>query len=310
MQTILETRGLTKKYGSKAVVNNISMHIDRGEVYGFIGRNGAGKTTFMRLVLGLALPDAGEIWLFGGESRKSAGQKIGSIVEAPALYSNCSAYENLKRFSTLINYNRRGAQKREINEDQMIRELIDIVGLTDAAKKKAGHYSLGMKQRLGLAIAMLGEPEFLVLDEPVNGLDPAGIKEIRDAINNLKQAKGVTFLISSHLLDELSKIVTKYGIINDGYLVDEVRASDLDRMSSRSVTVVVDDPMKAVEVIAGLVPREDISVADHAVNISCHNVPVPSAELNRRLVSAGVAVSALHNKSVSVEDYFIERMGR
>lgn len=309
MQPVLETEAVTKKYGGKAVVNNISMNIERGDVYGFIGKNGAGKTTFMRLVLGLALPDSGEIRLFGGEDRKSAGQKTGSIIEAPALYSNCTAFENLKRFSALIDNSRRKGSSARINdEDRMIKDLIETVGLTGAADKKVGHYSLGMKQRLGLAVAMLGDPEFLVLDEPVNGLDPAGIKEIRDTINTLNRERGVTFLISSHLLDELSRTVTKYGIINEGVLVEEIRADELENVFRRSLTMVVDDPEKAAGIISARIPHDQISVSGHAISITSKEIS--SADLNRELVMAGVAVSEINNHTGSIEDYFIERMGR
>lgn len=206
METILQTTNLSRQFGKKMAVNNVNMTIHKGDIYGFIGKNGAGKTTFMRLVLGTAFPSKGEIKLFDGEPFDKARRKIGSLIEAPGLYKNCTAYENLKQFSLIYG-----------GTDAEIKEILSLVGLADTGNKKAGKFSLGMRQRLGIAIALLGNPEFLVLDEPVNGLDPAGMKEVRDLILKLNHIKNITILISSHLLDELSKIVTRYGIINDMY---------------------------------------------------------------------------------------------
>ena len=209
MDYVLRTQGLTKQFGAKLAVNNVSMQIKKGDIYGFIGKNGAGKTTLMRLVLGAAMPTSGSIELFGGrESESRARHRIGALLEYPCIYKNCSALENLRRFAILT-----GGDTAELED------ILKLVGLGSTGGKKAGQFSLGMKQRLAIGIALLGHPEFLVLDEPINGLDPAGIKEIRDVILTLNQKKGVTFLVSSHLLDELSKIVTTYGIISDGALI-------------------------------------------------------------------------------------------
>ncbi|MBE6016784.1 MAG: ATP-binding cassette domain-containing protein [Lachnospiraceae bacterium] len=297
MEHVLKTTGLTKKYDRKAVVNNISMTIAPGDVYGFIGRNGAGKTTFMRVVLGMALPDAGEISFFDGEPRRIAGQKIGSIIEAPALFGGCTALENLKRFSLLIS--------GDVPDN--LGELIELVGLSDAGKKLVGHYSLGMKQRLGLAVAMLGNPQFMVLDEPVNGLDPAGIKDMRDTINVLNREKGVTFLISSHLLDELSRTVTKYGIINDGVLVEEISATELADKCRQSIAITVDDTAKAFAVLKDVIPADDIRIAGMEMNV--YNHTAEASALNALLVRNGIAVSSLGSAGYSIENYFIERMG-
>ena len=214
METVLKTVGLSKKYGSRYVVRGVNMTINKGDIYGFIGKNGAGKTTFMRVILGLSEPTEGSFELFGGISREEAGRKTGALIEAPGIYPNCTAKENMKRFALL-----KGADANSIDG------ILEFVGLGDVGNKKAGKFSLGMKQRLGIAVALLGDPEFLVLDEPVNGLDPAGMKEVRDLIVKLNKERGVTVLISSHLLDELSKIVTRYGIINNGVLVDRTRRS-------------------------------------------------------------------------------------
>ena len=314
MDHVLQTFGLTKKYNRKPVVNNINMTINRGDVYGFIGRNGAGKTTFMRVVLGLALADSGTVSLFDGEPRKSAGQKTGSIIEAPALYTGASALENLKRFSLLSTRKTVIPSTGNISssdpltkDDKVLLELLDLVGLSAAGNKKVANFSLGMKQRLGLAVAMLGDPEFLVLDEPVNGLDPAGIKDIRDTIHALNQQRGVTFLISSHLLDELSRTVTKYGIINDGVLVDEITAAQLDNKCRQSISITVDDTVKSAAILKDRIPEEDISVNGNTINIYRHSKE--AAALNTLLVGNGISVSSLGSGGYSIEDYFIERMG-
>ena len=301
METILKTNGLTKKYNKRAVVDHVSVNVRRGDIYGLIGKNGACKTTFMRLVLGFAVPNEGTVELFGGEPHKIAGQKIGSLIEAPAFYGGCTAIENLRYFSMLSG---RGENK-EIS-DERLHELIDMVGLSDAAKKKVGNYSLGMKQRLGLAIAMLGNPEFLILDEPVNGLDPAGIRDVRDTIRRLNQ-EGVTILISSHLLDELSKVATKYGILNDGKLVEEITTEELEERCRHNVTMIVDDPVKAKQLLTEMIPAGDLSVEQHKLTVYSHTDQ--AAAFNRKLVSGGVDVFELTTHTRGVEDFFIERIG-
>ena len=174
MALVIETKKLTKKFPNKIAVNQVDIHVEQGDIYGLIGKNGAGKTTSMRMILGTLFPTSGEILLFGNSNLSLERRKIGSLIEAPGLYKNCSAYENMKRFSILYG-----------GTDQDIKEILEFVGLGNVGKKKAGHFSLGMKQRLGIALALLGNPELLILDEPINGLDPAGIKEIRDLIIKL-----------------------------------------------------------------------------------------------------------------------------
>ena len=182
---VIETKNIFKRYRNKFAVNDVSVHVKRGDIYGLIGKNGAGKTTLMKLILGLANPTKGEVYLFGGTDLDGARKRIGSLIEDPGLYRGCTAYENMLRFSILY-----GADKNEIND------LLKLVGLDDTGNKKAGAFSLGMKQRLGIAIALLSHPEVLVLDEPINGLDPAGIKEIRDIILNLNKEFPATFWTS------------------------------------------------------------------------------------------------------------------
>lgn len=296
METILQTSQLTKCFGKKIAVNNVSMCINKGEIYGFIGKNGAGKTTFMRTILGMANPTSGTISLFGGIPAAEAGKKIGALIEAPGLYSNCTAYENMKRFSILYG----GAE-----ED--IKKILEFVGLGDTGKKKAREFSLGMKQRLGIAIALLGNPEFMILDEPVNGLDPSGMKEIRDLIIKLNKEKQITFLISSHLLDELSKIATKYGIINDGHLIEEFTPEELAERCRHKLKIDVDDTARAAQILTEIVPENDIKISGNTVILLSHIDE--SAEMNRLLAKNDILVSRIETETDSLEKYFMERIG-
>ena len=238
MKNAIETENLTKIYKNFTAVNSLNLEIPDKTIFGMLGPNGAGKTTFMRTVLSLTSISSGEVELFGGKRIEEVGNKIGSLIEAPGLYKNATAYENLKRFSILY-----GADESKIND------ILRFVNLDKTGKKKAKDFSLGMRQRLGIAIALLGDPDFLVLDEPINGLDPAGIKEIRDVILKLNKELGITFLISSHLLDELAKVVTKYGIINNGVLLEEVSAKELINNCKNKLIIKTDDNEKAKELI-------------------------------------------------------------
>lgn len=296
MEYVLRTKGLTKKFGSKIAVNAVDMNVAKGDIYGFIGRNGAGKTTAMKLILGLLNATEGEIELFGGEPLEKARGRIGSLIEAPGIYKNCTAYENMKRFSIIYG-----------GTDEDIAQLLKFVGLENTGNKKAGRFSLGMKQRLGMAIAMLGNPEFLILDEPINGLDPEGIKDVRNAVLNLNEQKGVTFLISSHLLDELAKIVTRYGIINNGVLTEEISAEDLNSMCESGLKVRVDDVGKAITALLPLVPQEEIRVSGGELVLP---IDVDAAGVNELLVKGGVRVSELGAMRGDMEEYFIARLGK
>ena len=296
MEYILRTKSLTKKFGSKIAVNAVDMNVAKGDIYGFIGRNGAGKTTAMKLILGLLNATEGEIELFGGEPLEKARGRIGSLIEAPGIYKNCTAYENMKRFSIIYG-----------GTDEDIAQLLKLVGLENTGNKKAGRFSLGMKQRLGMAIAMLGNPEFLILDEPINGLDPEGIKDIRNTVLNLNREKGVTFLISSHLLDELAKIVTRYGIINNGVLTEEISAEDLNAMCESGLKVRVDDVKKAITALLPLIPQEEIRVSDGELVLP---IDVDAAGVNELLVKGGVRVSELGAMRGDMEEYFIARLGK
>lgn len=296
MEYVLKTEQLTKKFGKKAAVDHVSMSVGRSDIYGFIGKNGAGKTTLMRLVLGLAKPQSGKIELFGGESYKTARRRIGSLIEAPSFYKNCTARENLLRFGSLCD-----------TSPAEVEQILELVGLQDAGRKTARYFSLGMKQRLGIGIALLGRPEFLVLDEPVNGLDPTGIKDVRDLILRLNREMGITFLISSHLLDELSKIVTKYGIINNGVLIEEITAQELAEKCRSRLVISTDRPEEARQYLAA--SAENVQAECEKGELVLYSGHEDPALINRKLVEAGFSVSRLALQSENTEDYFVERIG-
>lgn len=275
----------------------MNITIERGDIYGFIGKNGAGKTTTMKLILGLNFPDEGKIEYFGGTPPEKACRKIGSLIEAPGLYKNCTAYENMKRFSILSG-----------GTDKEIKDRLRLVGLGNTGNKKAGGFSLGMRQRLGIAIALLGDPEFLILDEPINGLDPEGIREIRDVIASLNRERGVTFLISSHLLDELAKVVTKYGILSGGVLQEEITAKQLEERCRSGLKITVDNIAKALSVLEGRIGRSNIGIAGRSLILQSDTEY--AGKINALLVRSGVEVKELALQHGGVEDYFIERLGR
>ena len=294
---VIETKGLTKRFPKKLAVDHVDMHVKKGDIYGLIGKNGAGKTTAMKMILGIIAPTEGTISLFGSQKLSEARRRIGSLIEAPGIYKNCTALENMKRFALLS-----GTTKTADLEG-----LLRFVGLGSVGYRKAGTFSLGMKQRLGIAIALIGDPELLILDEPINGLDPAGIKEMRELIVKLNVEKGVTVMISSHLLDELGKIATVYGIINEGKLVEEVSAEELAERSREGLRVKVDDKERAAEILS------ENGITDYVVkkrSILVHVDLDRAAEINTLLVSNGIAVSELTVRNSGFEDYFIERLGK
>ena len=296
MKSILKTTNIVKKYGEKTVLDGISMNINKGDIYGFIGKNGAGKTTFMRVVLSLTTHDSGEIQYFGDKTIEEIGLKVGSLIEEPGLYKNSTAYENLKRLSILY-----GA------DESKIKELLELVGLSNVEKKKVKDFSLGMRQRLGIAIALLGDPELLLLDEPINGLDPEGIREIRDVILKLNKEKNITFLISSHILDELAKVVTKYGIINEGVLLEEIDARTLKEKCTNKLVIEVDDTEKAKKIVSKIVPEKDIVIKNKRIEVHSHLKD--AATINKNLVEKGISVSSLATNFDSLEEYFMKRIG-
>lgn len=296
MENMLKATDIVKKYGNRVVIKNINMNISKGDIYGFIGKNGAGKTTFMKIILGLTPRDNGEVIYCGNKSIGDIGLKVGSLIETPGLYKNMSAYENLKMFSILY-----GADESKIDD------ILNTVGLKGVGKRKTKDFSLGMRQRLGIAIALLNEPDLLVLDEPINGLDPEGIKEIRDIILKLNKEKNITFLISSHLLDELSKIVTKYGIIDNGSLIEEIDADELREKCKNKLIIEVDDSDKAMKYLEKIISKDEINLKNNVIEIKSHLEE--SGKINKLLVENGVMVSAIYPNSDSLEEYFMRRIG-
>lgn len=294
MEYVLRTEGLTKKYSGTNAVNDVTLTVKPGEIYGFVGKNGAGKTTFMRMVLGLIKPSGGSFSFFDGQDLRNAGKRIGSLIETPALYRNLSAKDNLELYSIML-----GADKSRIPE------LLKLVGLGDTGKKTAAKFSLGMKQRLGIAMSLVGDPDLLMLDEPINGLDPMGIVEIRELLLKLKN-DGKTIFISSHILGELEKIATCYGIISSGRLVDELTSDDLRRLCVEKTVIKTSDPEKAKDIAAGLLKNDSITVKNGKMYI-VGDIP-NIGELTNEMFKAGIVVSGIANENDSAEEYFLRKM--
>ena len=295
---VLQTNGLTKTYRGKHVVNGVNMNIDRGDIYGFIGKNGAGKTTLMKMICGLAKPSGGNFTLFGSEDITAGRKKIGCVIEQPALFPGMTARENLIYYSKML------GQDKVTDCDS----VLAMVGLPDTGKLKTKGFSLGMKQRLSIAIALLGNPEFLVLDEPINGLDPAGIVEVRQLLLHLQREQGMTILISSHILGELGKMATKYGIINEGDLVEEFTAEELSQRAVHYVRVGTDNQEKACRILGEKFGIEQIKVLPDT-SICVYEQIDSIGAMNRELVSQNVMVSYLAVEGQDMERYFVERMG-
>ncbi len=296
---LLCTRNLTKRFGRYYAVNQVNLHIKRGAVYGFIGRNGAGKTTCLKMICGLASPTQGEIEIFGrtGAQLSDVRRRMGCLIENPGLYGNMTAAENLTLKCKLLGIKKQG----------YVEEVLETVGLSDVGKKKTKHFSLGMKQRLGIGIALVGEPDFLVLDEPVNGLDPQGIAEIRSLIQYLQKEKNMTVLISSHILEELSKIATDYGIIHEGNLLQEITREELMEKCSERIELTIDQPELALPVLDGM-GLHNYQVVD-ASHIHVYERLEDSAQINQVLTRAGIPVKGLTITSEELESYFLSLTG-
>ncbi len=297
MEYVLQTNGLTKLYGKKAAVNGLDLSVRKGDIYGFIGRNGAGKTTFIRMVSGLAHPSKGSIKLFESNDLDVLRRKTGTMIENPAVFPNMTARENLNYYCILLG----------LDSKSTIEEMLTLVGLQDTGKKKAKNFSLGMKQRLAVAIALLDSPEFLMLDEPINGLDPSGIREIRELILKLNRERNITILISSHILGELEKIANRYGVINNGVMVDEFTKEELETRCAGAQEFKVDDVKPAVELLGKLVNTEDIHVLDEKT-IHITNHMDKAGLMNQELAKNGVMVYSSSVVGQDLEAYFMHLM--
>ena len=295
MQTVIETKALCKQYGPHTAVDHVELHVPQGCVYGFIGPNGAGKSTTMKMLLGLIPPTAGRVRLLGQEltekSRLPLLRQTGSLIESPAGYLHLTAQENLEIVADL-----KGVPHKDIGR------VLDIVHLTQDRSRRVGQYSLGMKQRLGIAMALLGSPKLLILDEPTNGLDPAGIQEMRALIRNMPAATGATVLISSHLLGEMEQMVEQVGIIDHGHILFEGPLTELQRHSRGNVTLRLLDPAKAAPILRanGLTAHSDSCV-----------VTLPPlrdsllADLVQKLAACGAGVVELTPHTKTLEEIFL-----
>ncbi len=298
-EILLETKGLIKQFGHHKAVDDVNVHIKKGSIYGFIGRNGAGKTTFLKMISGLASPTSGEIRLFGytGKNLCNVRSRVGCLIEAPGLYGNMTAYENLALKCKLLG----------IKKEGYVEEILEAVGLADTGKKKTKKFSLGMKQRLGIGLALIGEPDLLVLDEPINGLDPQGIAEVRDTILSLQKERDMTVIISSHILEELSKIATHYGIIHNGCLLQEITREELMNRCNERIEILLDNPERAIPVLDKMHFSEYKIVDKNRIYVFGHLNE--SGALNTELVKSGIEVKEIFIAGEELESYFLNLTG-
>ncbi len=299
MEYILETKALEKKYNKFKAIDNLNMHIPKGAIYGLIGKNGAGKTTLIRLICGLQKPTSGIFMMYGvsntDKKMKEERKRIGAIVETPSIRIDATAEDNLKEQYKILG----------LPSEENLKEILKQVGLSNTGKKKAKDFSLGMKQRLGIAIALVGEPDFLILDEPINGLDPEGIIEIRELILKLNKEKGITFLISSHYLDELSKVATHYGFLNHGKIIQEISKQELEQNCRKRIEVKVNNLKECIQYLEEnsisyeIKDNEKINIYD-TVNIS---------EFAVALSKRNCIIEEFTEKEESLENYYINLIG-
>lgn len=300
-ESVFEARDLTKKYKSTLALDNINLTLRRGEIYGFIGENGAGKTTTIRLITGLSFPTEGSMTLFGKSGEKELQKqraRIGCMVETPALYKNMTAKQNLE------------AQRiqRGIPDRECIDKTLSLVGLSDTGRKTVRHFSLGMRQRLGIAMALLSDPEFLILDEPINGLDPSGIVEIRELMKRLNRERGITILISSHILSELYQTATRYILLHKGHVLEELTQRELDEKCKRHIAIKTNDTEKTAMVLEEKLNSANFQVMpDGTVRLYDHLDDMEGVA--RALSQAGLLVTGLSLAGDSLEDYFMHKIG-
>lgn len=299
MEMMLTASGLCKQYGRFKALDNLTMHVEKGSIYGLVGQNGAGKTTLIRLICGLQEPTAGEYTLIGTKNSDNriakSRRRMGAVVETPSLYRHLSAQENLR------------LQKRILGlpDDNAVEELLDWVSLSNTGNKKVRDFSLGMRQRLAIAVALAGDPDFLVLDEPVNGLDPQGIIEIRELILKLNRQRKVTVMISSHNLDELSRLATCYGFINRGQMIKEISAADLEASCRKCIRISVSQPEAAAQILSDR-QLEYAVCSDHEIDIFSS---LTTTELVSMLGQRGCEVLSVHQQDESLESYYLSLIG-
>ena len=297
---IIETENLTKQYGTTTVVDNINLHVPKGKIYGLLGRNGAGKTTAMKMMLQLVYPTRGAIRLFGTDYKEhthSLYGKIGSIIETPGFYSNLTGYENLKIIAKL---------RGQLSKDS-VQEALRVVGLEKETRKVFADYSLGMKQRLGIAAAIMHEPELMILDEPINGLDPIGISEIRSFLSELSHSKGTTILISSHVLSEIEQIADIIGVMHEGRLIEEVNMAELHKRNRRYIEFELSNVEIAAKILESHYQITDYSIQGNTIKIYdfTHN----SGKINKSFVGNGLLVTKINTDEENLENYFSGLIG-
>lgn len=295
-ETVLKATGITKKYGAAKALDKVSIEIKRGMIYGLIGENGAGKSTFMRTIMGLISIDEGSIELFGTTDLQAARRRMGQSIETPALYPELTARDNLR-----IQAANGGVSDREIED------LLKMMRLENTGKKKAKNFSLGMCQRLAIANALITNPEFLILDEPTNGMDPAGMAEMREIIQRLVKERGITVLLSSHLLDELSQIATHYGILHEGHLIKELSKEELAQESRQFIKIDTSATEQAVTVLDSLGYRDYFVQSSRVIQLFEGIDQV--AAINQALVEEKVPVDGIHLVGQKLEDYFLQLTG-
>lgn len=295
-EIVIETNHLTKQYGTQKSVADLNIHVQRGRIYGLLGRNGAGKTTTMKMLLGLTQPTSGKVTIWGKSfpgNEKKLLPRIGSLIESPGFYPNLTATENLRIFAAL----------RGLKNQNAIQSALDLVGLPYRDKKLFSQYSLGMKQRLAIALAVMHDPELLILDEPINGLDPIGIAEVRSFIRALCDERGKTILISSHILSEVALLADDIGIIDRGLLLEEESFAELEAKSSRYIHFTVSDTEQAAEILRGVFRENQFTVQDdHTLRMD--SIKIPVAKIVSAFVQHGLEVSEAATVEESLEDYF------
>lgn len=299
MEYALEVNAVTKSYRGAKALDNLTMRVPKGAIYGFVGKNGAGKTTLIRVICGLQPPTGGEYSLYGIKSGEKgiekARRRMGAVVETPSVYLNMTAEDNLKEQYRVLG----------MPSFQGIPELLALVGLSDTGKKKVKNFSLGMRQRLGIAVALAGNPDFLVLDEPVNGLDPQGIIEVRELILKLNRERQITVLISSHILDELSRLATHYGFIDRGHMVKEIGASELESACRKCVRIEVSDTKALTRVLDRMNVKYSILGETTADIFAAVNVTA----LTLALAEEKCEIRSLTERDESLESYFMNLIG-
>lgn len=300
MEYILTTENLTKIYGNHRAADQINIHIKKGEVYGLIGRNGAGKTTILKMICGLSTPTSGSFTFMGKSGAELAKHKkdIGSLIETPGLFPKMSAFQNVKLKCLSLG----------ISDDNYVNSLLAQVGLANVGKKHVQSFSLGMKQRLGIALALVGNPKFIVLDEPINGLDPQGIAEMRQIIHKLSKENGLTIIVSSHILEELVKVADSFAIINGGKLLDEFSAEELTQRCSTYVLLKTSDSEKAQKVLLDMQISDFEVMDDQSIKITS-NVE-DSSKVIEKLVKSDIAVYEFAFKQMTLEEYYLNSTGR